>query len=269
MVREMRQRKTVLLTGASYGFGYELAKLFARDGFDLVLVARSEERLQQLAQSLRTDHGVEVEVIAKDLFLPDACQQIYQQLKEQGTNIDVLVNNAGFGTYGKFAEIELEKDMNLVQLNVATVTLMTKLFIADMVQRGAGKILNVASMAAYMSGPYMATYFASKAYVMSFSEALAEEVKGSGVEVMALCPGVAATNFQQTAENESALIGGKIKGLMMSAEDVVQEAYRDFNRGKVVSIPGASNKMTVLLTKLLPRALMRKAVKVFNSSKDL
>lgn len=265
----MSGKQTALITGASFGFGNELAKLFAKDGFNLILVARSEDKLKQLAEELTAQYQVDVLVMAKDLFSPTAPNEIYQALKDAHREVDVLVNNAGFGTYGRFSEIDAQNDMNLVQLNVATVTLMTKLFLKDMVARKSGKILNVASMAAFMSGPYMATYFASKAYVMSFTEAVAEEVRGSGVKLMALCPGVAATNFQATAKNEAAIIGGKIDSLMMTAEEVVKVGYKDFMDEKVISIPGASNKATAIMVRFLPRVVMRKAVKLFNKSKEI
>jgi len=269
MVVDMSGKQTALITGASFGFGHELAKLFAKDGFNLILVARSEDKLNQLAEELTQQYQIDVLVMAKDLFSPTAPEEIYQDLKQADRIVDVLVNNAGFGTYGRFSEIDAENDMNLVQLNVATVTLMTKLFLKDMVARDSGRILNVASMAAYMAGPYMATYFASKAYVKSFTEAVAEEVQGSGVKLMALCPGVAATNFQATAQNEAAIIGGKFDSLMMTAEEVVTAGYKDFMNDKVVSIPGMSNKATAFMIRFLPRRLMTKAVKMFNNSKGL
>ncbi|PCJ13926.1 MAG: short-chain dehydrogenase [Gammaproteobacteria bacterium] len=265
----MSGKQTALITGASFGFGNELAKLFAKDGYNLILVARSEDKLKDLAEQLRQQYQIDVLVMAKDLFSPTAPNEIYQALKDADQVVDVLVNNAGFGTYGRFSEIEAENDMNLVQLNVATVTLMTKLFLKDMVARDSGRILNVASMAAFMSGPYMATYFASKAYVMSFTEAVAEEVQGSGVKIMALCPGVASTNFQATAKNEAAIIGGKFDSLMMTAEQVVSAGYKDFMNDKVISIPGLSNKATALMVRFIPRRLMTKGIKIFNSSKGL
>lgn len=262
-------KQTVLITGASWGFGYELAKKFAQDAYNLVLVARSEDRLNEIATDLKNKFGINVTVVAKDLFSPSAPEEIYQLMADKNIQIDILVNNAGFGTYGQFSEIETQKDLNLVQLNVAVVTHMTKLFIKDMLARRQGKILNVASMAAYLPGPYMATYFASKAYVKSFTESVNEEVKGSGVTLMALCPGVAATKFQETAANEKALIGGTIDALVMSAEDVVDVAYKDFQHGKSLSIPGASNKLMSYLVPFLPISLMLKAIKLFNKSEDI
>lgn len=263
------QQQTVLITGASWGFGYELAKKFAQDGYNLVLVARSVERLNEIANQLNKQYGVTVTIVTKDLFSPTAPNEIHQQMADANIKIDVLVNNAGFGTYGQFSEIDTERDLNLVQLNVTAVTHMTKLFLKDMLARRQGQILNVASMAAYLPGPYMATYFASKAYVKSFTESVNEEVKGSGVSLTALCPGVAATKFQETAQNEKAIIGGTIDALVMSAEDVVNAAYKDFQKGKSLSIPGGSNKLMAFLVRFLPTILLLKAVKTFNNSEDI
>lgn len=269
MANSNTKNQTALITGASWGFGYELAKKFAHDGYNLVLVARSVERLNEIANELSKQYGITVTVVAKDLFSPTAANEIHQRMTDANIQIDVLVNNAGFGTYGQFSEIELEKDLNLVQLNVVVVTHMTKLFLQDMLARKQGRILNVASMAAYLPGPYMATYFASKAYVKSFTESVNEEVKGSGVSLMALCPGVAATKFQETAQNEKAIIGGTIDSLVMSAEDVINAAYQDFQKGKSLSIPGGSNKLMSFMVRFLPSFLLLKAVKTFNNSADI
>lgn len=261
--------QNVLITGASFGFGNELAKRFAADGYNLILVARSEDRLLALAKELGDRYGIQTWVFAKDLFDRDAPNQLHAELHDKGIPVHILVNNAGFGTYGQFSEIELEDDLNLVQLNIAVVTHMTKLFLKDMLARGEGRILNVASMAAFLPGPYMATYFASKAYVYSLTDALAEELRDTNIKVMALCPGVAATNFQQTASNEKALIGGKIDAFVMSAEAVVDGAYQDFMNNKKLSIPGASNKIMSYFLPFIPRSWMNRAVKMFNSSNDI
>ncbi|MBL4819706.1 MAG: SDR family oxidoreductase [Gammaproteobacteria bacterium] len=264
-----KTNQTVLITGASWGFGYELAKKFAEDGYNLVLVARSEDRLNEIATDFKSKYGIKIFVLVKDLFSPSAPDEIHQQMLDNTIQIDILVNNAGVGTYGQFSEIETQKDLNLVQLNVVVVTHMTKLFLKDMIARKQGKILNVASMAAYLPGPYMATYFASKSYVKSFTESVNEEVKGSGVSLMALCPGVAATKFQETAENKNALIGGAKGTKFMSAEEVIEGAYADFKKGKSLSTPGASTKVMSYIVPFLPTSLMLKFVKKFNSSPDI
>jgi uncharacterized protein len=181
----------------------------------------------------------------------------------------VLVNNAGFGNYGRFSEVDVQRELNLVQLNVMTITHMTRLFLPTMLTRGSGKILNVASMAAWLPGPYMATYFASKAYVLSFSEAIAEECRGSGVSVMALCPGVSITEFQKTAQNQSALIGKNVPGATMTPKAIAEHGFKDLMNGKVVSIPGLGNRLAIPMLKFVPRAWMRRAVKTFNHSKEI
>lgn len=265
----MNNNKTVLITGASSGFGYEFSKIFAQNGYDLILVARSEDKLKALADELTKAHGISVIVKPKDLFIASAPQELYDELKNDNIQVDILINNAGFGNYGKFAENDLQDELNLVQLNVATVTHMTRLFVADMVTRRSGKILNVASLAAFSPGPYLATYCASKAYVLFLTEAVAEEVSSFGVQVMALCPGVSATGFQATAKNEHSLIGGNVKALTMPAEEIVAIAYADFMADKVVCIPGTSNRVGNLLMRFIPRALIRKGGKKLMYTKEL
>ena len=261
--------KTVLITGASSGFGYEFSKIFAKDGYNLILVARSEDKLKTLADELTNAHGIKVHVKPKDLFVATAPQELYDDLKNEGIQVDILVNNAGFGNYGKFAESDVQDELNLVQLNVATVTHMTRLFVADMVARRSGKILNVASLAAFAPGPYLATYCASKAYVLFLTEAIAEEVASFGVQVMALCPGVSATGFQATAKNEHSLIGGNVKALTMPADEIVAIAYQNFMAGKVVCIPGVSNRVGNILMRFMPRILIRKGGKKMMYTKEL
>ena len=188
--------KTVLITGASSGIGYELTKLFARDRYNLVLVARSESKLQQIASELTQQFGVTVKFITKDLALSTSPIEIWQELQTEGIAIDILVNNAGFATYGLFTETELQAELNMMQLNMATLTHLTKLFLQEMFPRKTGKILNIASTAAFQPGPLMAVYYATKAYVLSFSEALANELQGTGITVTVLCPGPTASGFQ-------------------------------------------------------------------------
>ena len=265
----MNNNKTVLITGASSGFGYEFSKIFAQNGYDLILVARSEDKLKALAGKLTKAHGISALVKPKDLFVANAPQELYDELKDENIQVDILINNAGFGNYGKFAENNLQDELNLVQLNVATVTHMTRLFVADMVARRSGKILNVASLAAFSPGPYLATYCASKAYVLFLTEAVAEEVASFGVQVMALCPGVSATGFQATAKNEHSLIGGNVKALTMPAEEIVEIAYADFMADKVVCIPGTSNRVGNVLMRFIPRTLIRKGGKKLMYTKEL
>jgi short-subunit dehydrogenase len=181
--------KCALITGASSGIGRELATLFARDGYDLTLVARDRAMLARIGDELTRVHGVAVDVIAQDLSHPNAAAEVYRELKRRSIKIDVLVNNAGFGTYGPFVDSDAATESEMLQLNIVALTKLTRLFLEDMLAKREGRILNVASTAAFQPGPLMAVYYASKAYVLSFSEALANELRDSGVTVSTLCPG--------------------------------------------------------------------------------
>jgi hypothetical protein len=249
----MAPHMTTLITGASVGIGYELAKVFAERGYDLVLVARDRAKLDTVAEECQSAGKIHARVIAKDLSAPDAPREIFDELARDGVTIDVLVNNAGFGTHGRFADIELDADLRLLQVNVVALTALTKLFLREMVARRNGRILNVASTAAFQPGPLMATYYASKAYVLHFTEAIAQEVGGQGVAVCALCPGPTATEFQKRAGIQgSRLFKGKAT---MDAHAVALAGYEGLMAGKRVVIPGASNKFTVATVRFAPRRL--------------
>ena len=187
--------KTVLITGASGGIGKELANRFVKDRYNMVLVARSEGKLEELAKEYREGYGVQVTVYAKDVSLPGVAEEIASDLKKKGITVDYLVNNAGFGLYGEFLETQLEQEMNMIDVNIKALTIMTKLFLPDMVKRCRGGVMNVASVGAFYPGPLMSVYFATKAYVLSFTEALENELSGTAVTVTALCPGPTATGF--------------------------------------------------------------------------
>src|SRR3954469_20394085 len=205
-------RQTALITGASGGIGLELARVFAAHGYDLVLVARSGGKLEELAAELRTGHGIAARVIAKDLARPESPEDLARELEAAGVTVDVLINNAGFATFGPFVAADLHAELEELQLNVVTLTHLTKKLLPGMVARRRGGVLNVASTAAFQPGPFMAIYYATKAYVLSFSEALAEELAGTGVSVTALCPGPTATGFQQRAAmQDSKLFSGLLK----------------------------------------------------------
>ena len=243
--------KTALITGASSGIGYEFTRLFAKNGYNLVLVARSEKQLMQVAQELQEQFGVSVKVIVKDLSNASAPEEVFTELEQEGVTIDVLINNAGFATYGMFAEIDLATELQEVQLNMVTLTHLTKLFLPDMLKRRQGKILNVASTAAFQPGPLMAVYYATKAYVLSFSEALANELRGTGVSVTALCPGPTESGIQKRANMEdSALVSGK---KMMDAARVAHSGYRALMASKTVVIPGLKNKLLAVAVRFSPR----------------
>jgi short-subunit dehydrogenase len=254
----MMSRETVLITGASSGIGLELARLFAADGSDLVLVARRRERLEELSHELEQSQGIAAEVLVEDLASAAAPQAIFDRLQSEGRTIDVLVNNAGFGAVGPVVEIGLGRQLEMLQVNVVALAHLTMLFLPGMLQRGRGGVLNVGSTAAFQPGPYMAMYYASKAFVLSFSEALAEELRGTPVRVCCLCPGPTRTEFAAAAHIEDRLL---FKLPTTSATQVARAGYRGFRRGKPLVIPGVVNKLGALAVRLTPRALVRKVTK--------
>ena len=250
-----RPSTRTLITGASSGIGLELAKRFARDGHDLVLVARSEGKLRELAKELQDRHGIQARVIPADLADPAAPERIFRTTEDEGLRIDFLVNNAGFGLRGPFLETSVEREMEMIQVNVLALTHLTKLYLPGMTVRGAGRILNVASTAAFAPGPLMAVYYATKAYVLSFSEAIANEMKGTGVSVTALCPGPTRTEFQDTAEVGNTQL---FRAGVMDAATVAEVGYEAMKEGKVVAIPGMQNRLLAESIRFMPRAAVRK-----------
>jgi short-subunit dehydrogenase len=244
---------TVLITGASGGIGYELAKLFARDHHDLVLVARSADKLAEVSTELQT-YGVTLKTIALDLATPLAPKFLFDQVQSEATPIDILINNAGFGAYGEFGQMPEEEILGQIQLNIAALTQLTRLFLPPMLQRRAGRIMNVASTAAFQPGPQMAVYYASKAYVLSFSEALANELRGSGVTITCFCPGPTHTGFAKRAGTESSRLFKQIGA--MSAEKVARDGYRALMAGRTVAISGAHNWLIAESVRFAPRKLV-------------
>lgn len=249
---------TVLVTGASGGIGAELAREYAGHGHPLVLVARSKGTLDSFAEELRKAHRVEVRTIALDLAAPGAVERLVAELDAARVQVEVLVNNAGFALYGAFAETDWAKESEMIQLNVVTLTALTKKLLPGMVTRRRGRILNVASTAGFLPGPLMAVYYATKAFVLSFSEALAEEVRGTGVTVTALCPGPTRTGFQARASMEgSKLVSGK---RLPDAAEVARAGYEGAERGAAVVIPGLENRFQVGLVRFLPRSMVSRIV---------
>jgi short-subunit dehydrogenase len=246
--------ETTLITGASSGIGLHLAKEFAKHGHPLVLVAPVEAELQVIAAELTTAHGVEVRTIATDLREPEAANVIYEQSKASG--IEILVNNAGHGQKGKAWEIPLEEDLSMVRLNVEAVLRLTKLFLPPMVERGRGRILNTASVAGFEPGPGYAVYSSTKAFVLSYSESLATELKDTGVTVTALCPGPTDTDFFPKAD----MVGTRAfqQAQVMAPQDVAEAAYQAVMSGRRVIVPGMANKAMVFFRRLLPEALQAK-----------
>ena len=243
--------RTALITGASGGIGYELAKLFAKDNYDLVLVARSGDKLNQVAGQLREQFGVNVKTMALDLAANKAATILFEHLKSEGLTVDVLVNNAGFGLFGEFAEMAEEEVLRQIQLNVVALTHLTRLFLPAMIARRQGKIMNVASTAAFQPGPLMAVYYATKAYVLSFSEALANEVAGTGVVVSCFCPGATDTGFQKRAGMEDSRLFKKIGA--MNVETVARDGYRGLMAGKTLVISGTRNWLVAESVRFAPR----------------
>jgi short-subunit dehydrogenase len=256
--------ETVLITGASSGIGLELAKCFAADKSNLILVARSTAAMEKLAAELRGQFQIEVQVLTADLAQSESPQKIFDELKGTGLAVDVLVNNAGFGLHGSFAELPLARQLEIIQVNVAALVALTGLFLPGMVQRERGGILNVGSVAGFLPGPNMAVYYASKAFVQSFSEALFEELHGTGVSVTNLCPGPTESNFSQIARGYHTREKSAAK---MSAAEAAAAGHRAFRKGRFVNVPGAKNRLLVQLTRILPRAVVRKAVGRYNKLK--
>src|SRR5215210_9139877 len=255
-----QHKLTALVTGASGGIGEELARLFAADGHSLVLVARSRDKLARLAEELEGRHGVAARVLAADLARPEAPREIFEELHGAGgVTVDALVNNAGVGSYGLFAETDLQSELDLLQVNVVALTHLTKLFLPGMIARRRGYVMNVASTAAFQPGPLMAVYYASKAYVLSFSEALANECEGTGVVVSALCPGPTETGFVAAAPgmSESKLFDRAV----MDARTVAVEGYRGMLAGKAIVIPGLRNNLLARSIGFFPRGLVTKVVR--------
>jgi len=248
--------KTALITGASSGIGTELAKQFAADKINLVLVARRRERLEKLALEIKKDYDVEVDVLAADLTDGPARQQIMDTLQPKNIVIDYLVNNAGFGDSGPYVECDWEKQQQMIALNITALSHLTRLLLPGMVKRKTGGMLNVASTAGFLPGPYMSVYYASKAYVLNFTEAIAEEVAGYGIKVSALCPGPVVTEFQENANIDNARMVNRF--LVLSAEKVARIGYEGFKRGKVVNISGLAMKFMIHSLRTSTRAMIRK-----------
>jgi short-subunit dehydrogenase len=252
-----RRQESALITGASAGIGLELAELFAADGFDLIIVARRVAELEALAQRCRTDHGAQVDVVPLDLLAPSAVADLVQKLDDDGLNVDVLVNNAGLMEMGGFASVDIERHERLLQLNVCVLTSLTRRLLPGMVERGRGRILNVASISAFQPIPALAVYAASKAFVLSLSESLSEELKGTGVSVTALCPGITKTEMYDRAQDEHSLARSIPDVFLSDVKDVARQGFEACLAGKVVVVPGRSNQMMASSVGFYPRWLVR------------
>ena len=249
-------KNTALITGASNGIGLELAKIHASKGGDLVLVARNKSKLDEIKTELEKQYKVSVHIISKDLSLTNAAQEVYNETIKENIQVDYLINNAGFGDFGMFVETDWNKELQMINLNITTLTHFTKLYLQDMIKRNSGKIMNVASTAAFQSGPTMAVYFATKAYVLSFTEAVSNEVSDKGITITALCPGATETGFQTAGGmEESNLFKGK---KLPTAKQVADYGYRSMIKGKTVAIHGIMNYILSNSVRFTPRALVVK-----------
>jgi uncharacterized protein len=260
----MNQRNdvhTALITGASGGIGLELARLFAADGHNLVLVARSGEALAGIARELEARHGITARVMVRDLAKSETPRQIFDELTADGIHVHTLVNNAGFGSNGPFAEADVQNQLDMIAVNITSLTELTRRFLPGMIKAGQGRILNVGSTAGFFSGPLMAVYYASKAFVLSFTEALANETQGTGVTVSVICPGPTETGFQSRAgvANSKLFSSG-----VMDAATVARIGYTGMLQGKTVIVTGFRNKFLVQTAKFAPRAMLPGIVRTMN-----
>jgi short-subunit dehydrogenase len=257
--------KTALITGASGGIGLEFARINASKGDNLVLVARSREKLAEVKTEFESKFKISIYNIVKDLSVKDAAKEVFDEVKKQNILIDYLINNAGFGDFGLFAKSNWEKQVGMINLNITALTQLTWLFLPEMISRGEGKIMNVASLAAFTPGPTMSVYFASKSFVLSFSEALNNEVRDKGITVTALCPGSTESNFHAVALGDPKLVRER---KMMTAKEVAEIGYRAMMKGKPVIIPGLKNSFLVFTSRFAPREVLVKMARRIQENKN-
>ena len=250
--------KTVLITGASAGIGLEFAKIFAREKYNLVITARNEAKLNELATEIKSKHNINIKVLTKDLSKQNAGEEIFNELKNRNIITDILVNNAGFGVFDNYWCVDLQDEKNMLQVNIMALAELTFLFVKDMVNRGSGKILNVASTAAFQPGPTMPGYYASKAFVLRYTQAINFEVRKKGVQVSTLCPGPTITEFQTRAKmSETNMFKRRFT---MSAEEVASIGYKGLMQGRSVIIPGRINLMAAMVSRIAPSKMSMKVV---------
>jgi len=256
--------KTALITGASGGIGFELARCFARDGHAVILTARNKEKLERNAEELKKLGAPFITIFPLDLSVPGTAKQLFDDCQRAGLQVDFLVNNAGFGSHGFYPTLDAKDEAEMLQLNITALTELTRLFLAPMLERKAGHIMQVASTAAFQPGPYMAVYYATKAYVLHYSEALAEELRGTGVTITCLCPGATNTDFAARAEMADSFLFRHLAG---EAVSVAEAGYRGMMRGKVIVVPGMINRLSIFSLRFGPRALVRRIIAKLQSTR--
>jgi short-subunit dehydrogenase len=254
-----------LITGASSGIGKELAIVFAREEYDLFITARRKENLDDLAKKLEGEYGIQVTCLAADLTQPDAPKEVYDTAISKDLNITALVNNAGIGDYGFFHEADWDKTASMIDLNIRSLTHLTRLFLPDLIQKERACIMNVASTAAFQPGPLMSVYYATKHYVLAFSEAIANELDNTGVTVTTLCPGPTKSEFQETAEMQKSKLFDRLP--IASSEEVAEYGYRAMIKGKRVAIQGVMNKVSPQILRFLPRRVITWATRKIQERK--
>ena len=258
--------KTALVTGASNGIGFDLAQILAEQGYDLVLVARHQDKLEENKEFISQAFGVKVHVLACDLSKPGTCPYVYEQTRKNGWQIDILVNNAGIGDWGYFVDSSLEKQSQLLHINILALTELTRLFLPAMVKRRQGRVMNVASTAAFQPGPLMAVYYASKAFVLSLSLAIAEELRGTNVTVTCLCPGPTATGFQ--AKTFPGQIRLTREQTLPSSKQMAQYGFKAMMKGRILAVPGFMNNLIILSLRILPLWITLRLVHYMQSEEE-
>ncbi len=258
--------KIVLITGATSGIGYELAKVFARNNYNLILTGRNEQRLNEIRNEF-TNYKISIHTFSCDLSKQNSVSELFYLINKSNLEIDILINNAGFGLLGPFNEVDLQSQLDMIQVNITSLVELTHLIIPSMIKRKSGKIMNVASTAAFQPGPYMAIYYATKSFVLSFSEALHYELKDYGISVSTLCPGPTKTDFQRRARMENINLERSKLLPYMSAEKVAEIGYKGLMKGKRVIIPGMMNKIGTIIVKFVPKKIVLNVIKIFNTKR--
>ncbi len=256
-MHNLKHNKTALVTGAASGLGFEFSQLLAKDSYNLILIDIDAKNLEYAQKRIQKTYNTNVQILVKDLSKPNIAQEIFYDIKD--TQVDVLINNAGFGLFGAFSDTKWQRESEMINLHINTTTQLTKLFLKGMVKRDNGMILNISSLAAFLPGPLMAIYYASKAYILSFSEAIANELKGTGVTVTALCPGQTKTSFQGVVSCTSSK--NKEAFNMACPKGVANYGYKAMLKGKTVAIPGRFNKFLATLSRFVPRKMTTSIVR--------